>query len=69
LHEYREGWARMDDQIQAGVQTVTAGEWGTDPFGRHEYRYWDGREWTDHVSDGGRTSLDPASLAPAKPLR
>jgi Protein of unknown function (DUF2510) len=34
-------------------------EWATDPTGRHEYRYWDGNSWTDHVSDGGVTTTDP----------
>src|SRR5205823_3575697 len=32
--------------------------WVADP-GRHQYRYWDGEKWTDHVSDAGSTSLDP----------
>ncbi|MFW5933928.1 MAG: DUF2510 domain-containing protein, partial [Actinomycetota bacterium] len=25
--------------------------WHPDPTGRHEYRYWDGQQWTDHVAD------------------
>jgi hypothetical protein len=33
--------------------------WNPDPTGRHEYRYWDGGTWTDDVSDGGATSVDP----------
>lgn len=33
--------------------------WAPDPSGRHEYRYWDGNEWTGDVSDGGHTSHDP----------
>ena len=24
-----------------------AGEWHPDPTGRHEYRWWDGQQWTD----------------------
>ena len=24
-----------------------------DPSGRHEWRYWDGAEWTEHVGNGG----------------
>lgn len=27
--------------------------WHPDPTGRHELRYWDGEQWTDHVSDHG----------------
>ena len=26
-----------------------AGEWHPDPTGRHQYRWWDGQEWTDQV--------------------
>lgn len=33
--------------------------WNPDPLGRHEYRYWDGQDWTDDVSDDGVTSVDP----------
>jgi hypothetical protein len=32
--------------------------WVPDPMGRHEYRYWDGSQWTDHVADNGVTGLD-----------
>ena len=48
------------------------GEWRPDPFGRHQYRYWDGAEWTEHVSDHGSTSKDdpvgPANALPPPPL-
>ena len=33
--------------------------WQPDPFGRHEYRYWDGSAWSDQVSDGGVVASDP----------
>lgn len=33
--------------------------WYSDPTQRHEYRYWDGAKWTDHVSDQGKVSSDP----------
>ncbi len=39
--------------------------WFTDPTTRHELRYWNGSEWTEHVSDRGTASTDP--LAPAPP--
>lgn len=32
--------------------------WQRDPFGRHELRYFDGTEWTAHVSDAGVTGSD-----------
>ncbi len=39
--------------------------WWPDPFGRHEHRYHDGSQWTDHVSDQGVTSVSPAIPVPA----
>ena len=32
--------------------------WHPDPSGRHWWRWWDGRGWTDHVADGGAPYLD-----------
>lgn len=37
---------------------MNAPGWQPDPTARHEYRYWDGSQWTDDVSDGGVTSVD-----------
>ena len=34
--------------------------WAADPFGRHQWRYWDGARWTDQVADGSTQSTDPA---------
>jgi len=33
--------------------------WHPDPTGRHHHRYWDGSQWTHHVSDSGSAALDP----------
>ncbi len=33
--------------------------WYPDPTRRHELRYWDGGQWTEHVSDRGSTAIDP----------
>ena len=33
--------------------------WHPDPMGRHQLRYWDGKVWTDHVSDNGVQATDP----------
>lgn len=41
----------MDNETPAG--------WYADPTDRNEHRYWDGADWTAHVSSGGRQSLDP----------
>lgn len=35
-----------------------AANWYPDPRQRHEYRYWDGHAWTDHVSSRGIASTD-----------
>jgi Protein of unknown function (DUF2510) len=32
--------------------------WHPDPSGMHEFRYWDGTRWTEHVSDNGIASAD-----------
>ena len=45
--------------------------WYKDPTGRYEQRYWDGARWTDHVSTGGKPTVDAvdrsATRAPATP--
>ena len=38
-------------------------DWYADPSGRYNYRYWDGSEWTNQVSSGGASALDPNPLA------
>jgi hypothetical protein len=37
--------------------TVPAG-WKADPTGRHQFRYWDGFQWTENVADAGEQSRD-----------
>jgi hypothetical protein len=39
--------------------------WHPDPSGRHWWRWWDGRDWTDFVGDGGPQFTDP--LPPRNP--
>jgi hypothetical protein len=39
--------------------------WHPDPLGRHEHRYWDGTQWTEHVADGGRSGHDPIDATPS----
>jgi hypothetical protein len=39
--------------------------WYTDPTGRYIYRYWNGAQWTDQVSTGGRTITDAELLSPS----
>jgi hypothetical protein len=42
-----------------GLPPLPPPMWASDPSGRHEFRYWDGADWTDYVSDRGQTSRDP----------
>lgn len=39
--------------------------WHPDPTGRHEYRYWDGQQWTEHVANQGQRAVDPLDGRPA----
>jgi uncharacterized protein YxjI len=39
--------------------TTTQAGWFADPLGRHQLRYFDGTQWTEHVSSNGQTSIDP----------
>jgi uncharacterized protein YxjI len=41
----------------------TPASWYPDPLGRHELRYWDGAQWTEHVSSHGRQAVDPPTHA------
>jgi len=45
------------------AQTAAPGSpgWAADPFGRHQWRYWDGTRWTEQVADGSTQSTDPPS--------
>ncbi len=50
----------MADEVAAG--------WHADPMGRHQWRWWDGSAWTEHVAGGGVATTDPIggpSIAPA----
>ena len=42
------------------ARTVPPG-WKADPTGRHQFRYWDGFEWTESVADAGEQSRDSVS--------
>jgi hypothetical protein len=35
-----------------------AAAWHPDPAARHQFRYWNGETWTEHVSDNGVASTD-----------
>lgn len=46
---------------QAGTNDphTRAPGWYPDPWGQHEYRWFDGATWSDHVSSHGRQSVAP----------
>ena len=46
---------------------ASSASWYPDPLGRHEHRYWDGSEWTEHVSDAGALTTDPLATTSAEP--
>lgn len=41
------------------TQSQTPPGWYADPAGRHEQRYFDGQQWTEHVHSHGRQAVDP----------
>ncbi len=47
--------------------TGTPAGWYPDPHGRHEHRWFDGLDWTEHVSSHGRQTSDGLA-GPPKPV-
>jgi len=43
----------------AEAASAVAAGWYADPSSRFELRYWDGSQWTEHVSRGGQQFTDP----------
>ncbi len=37
--------------------------WHADPWQRHQVRFFDGSQWTEHVADGGLAGLDSTPVA------
>lgn len=52
---------RSAAQHSAAVATLTAApaQWSADPLRRHELRYYDGTQWTEHVANRGAVAQDP----------
>jgi uncharacterized membrane protein YjgN (DUF898 family) len=44
--------------VPAQQASATPAGWFPDPRGRFEMRYWDGTQWTTHVSSQGQQSVD-----------
>lgn len=47
--------------VGTAVRPTLAARWMNDPTGRHQYRYWDGANWTENVYDAGVESRDPVA--------
>lgn len=47
------------EQSQAAQAAAAPAGWYADPAGRYELRYWDGSQWTEHVSRAGQQYTDP----------
>ncbi len=47
------------------TDTSSAPGWYPDPAGQHQHRWYDGTQWTDHVSSYGRSAISPLSGAPS----
>ncbi len=47
--------------VAAAAATAAAAPagWYADPSARFDLRYWDGSEWTEHVSRNGQQATDP----------
>lgn len=51
------------EALPAPSSVAVSSRWAPDPTGSHEYRWWDGRTWTDYVADAGETSVDRFPVA------
>lgn len=56
-HRYSSPVDQHDEQRSPAVSHAPG--WHPDPFGRHEFRYFDGARWTGDVASGGVRSFDP----------
>jgi hypothetical protein len=50
------GYPQTTGQRLVPVQAPA--QWLPDPMARHEFRWWDGARWTEHVSDRGVPSQE-----------
>ncbi len=50
--------ATVATSSSSGSASVPAA-WYADPSGRYELRYWNGKEWTEHVARSGQQFTDP----------
>ncbi|GEM_PF-2006534 len=63
---------RQPPQATPGGSTEEAPRWPpagwySDPTGLHEYRFWEGSDWSSYVSDHGNVATDPLPPPPPRP--
>lgn len=51
--------AAVAETTAAASTSAAPAGWYADPSGRFELRYWDGSQWTEHVSRAGQQFTDP----------
>ena len=49
----------LPGSVPRGFGRPSPAAWHPDPLGRFDLRWWDGELWTEHVTEGGRQSVDP----------
>ena len=49
------------------LSDVSPAGWHADPFGRFQFRYWDGTGWTTAVSTNGSQERDPLGISVPPP--
>jgi hypothetical protein len=50
-----------NSSVSAAIATSAPAAWHPDPLHRYEWRYFDGNQWTSHVSTNGIQAQDPIS--------
>ena len=55
----RHGGRRSRSPRRPPRSSAAPAGWYADPSSRYELRYWDGTQWTEHVSRGGQQFTDP----------
>jgi hypothetical protein len=55
---HRRNYQRRLDRLR-GLMAAPPVGWYSDPAERHEFRFWNGRRWTDFALDNGVQCADP----------
>ncbi len=57
----------MSDNNTEKFGSPSEGNWETDPYHRHEQRWWSGKRWSEKVRSSDETRIDPPGVIP-KPV-